>query len=311
MEERTNYLFVGGFVLAAIVVSVGFALWVADVRTTDDPQHYAVVFERDVSGLTVGSPIRYLGVDVGQVTGMELITDEGTRVAVQIAVAAATPIDQGTYASLAYQGITGVAFINLAADAGDYPALLSDGFFDYPAIPTRDVGLAALLAESGNITSQVSTALERVNELLSDNNRASLNKTLANLESLTGALADQRDSIERLPEQLLAAVNELQGTLSQVNTLLDETQPDLVSTVEQLRQAAARIASVTERLDGVLANNQQPLDEFIGEGLGELPGLVAETRSALRELDKLLLSLREDPSQVIHRPRRNTVKVDP
>ena len=181
MEERTNYLFVGTFVLAAIVVSVGFMLWVADVRTTDDPEHYMAVFERDVSGLTVGSPVRYLGVDVGQVTGMGLITNEGTRVAVQIAVTAATPIDQGTYASLAYQGITGVAFISLAADAGDYPALVGDGSFDHPAIPTRDVGLVALLAESGNITAQVSTALDRVNELLSENNRASLNDTLANL----------------------------------------------------------------------------------------------------------------------------------
>lgn len=171
--------------LTLIVVSIGFALWVADVRTTDDPDRYVVIFERDVSGLSLGSPVRYLGVDVGQVDDMRLITHNGTRVAVTIDVLATTPIDRGTYASLAYQGITGVAFISLAADAGDYPPLATDGVFEHPVIPTRDVGLAALLAESGNITSQVGAALDRVNELLGDDNRASIGRTLANLESLS------------------------------------------------------------------------------------------------------------------------------
>ncbi len=311
MEERTNYLLVGAFVLAALVVSIGFTLWVADVRTTDDPDRYVVVFERDVSGLTLGSPVRYLGVDVGQVNDMRLITNNGTRVAVTIDVLATTPVDRGTYASLAYQGITGVAFISLAADAGDYPPLAADAAFEHPVIPTRDVGLAALLAESGNITSQIGAVLDRVNELLGDDNRASIGRTLANLESLTEALAEHSDSIERLPGELLTAVNELRMTLDQVNTLLDDSRPDLVSTVEQLRDAAASIAGVTGRLDAVLDDNHQSFDAFVGEGLGELPGLVAETRHTLRELDKLLVSLRENPSQLVHRPRQNTVTVAP
>lgn len=311
MEERTNYLLVGVFVLGAVVVSIGFTLWIADVRTTDDPERYIVVFERDVSGLSLGSPVRYLGVDVGQVADLRLITNKGTRVAVTIDVGAATPVDRGTYASLAYQGITGVAFISLAADAGEHPPLTGDGAFEHPVIPTRDVGLAALLAESGNITSQVGAVLDRINELLGDDNRASIGKTLANLESLTDALAIHRDSIERLPGELLAAVDELQTTLTEVNTFLDDSRPDLLSTVEQLRDAAASIASVTDQLDSVLDDNHQPLDEFIGAGLGQLPGLVAETRHTLREIDKLLASLREDPSQLIHRPRQNTITVEP
>ena len=62
MEERANYLLVGSFVLAAIVVSIGFVLWVADVRTTDDPDRYVVVFER------AGFVRRLLGV-LGFVSG--------------------------------------------------------------------------------------------------------------------------------------------------------------------------------------------------------------------------------------------------
>ena len=310
MEERSNYLLVGVFVLTALVASIGFVLWVAEVRTTKEPEEYVIVFDRDVSGLTVGSPVRYLGVDVGQVADMALITDEGTRVAVRIAVSTEAPVDQGTYASLAYQGITGVAFITLAADGGDYPALSVDPSFGHPVIPARDVGLAALLAESGNITTQVTTVLDRVNELLDGENRDSLGRTLANLEALTGSLAGQRDSIGQLPVELLAAVTRLRATLDQLSTLIDESQPDLRSAVAQVRDASASIASITDRFDRMLSHNNQPLDEFVGEGLGELPGLVADARSALRELDKLLVGLRENPSQLVHRPRQKAMTVE-
>ena len=311
MEQRTNYLYVGLFVLAAIAVTLGFTLWIADSRTPAVSKAYVIYFDRDVSGLTLGSPVRYLGVDVGEVAEMKLTTNQNTRVAVRITIGAETPIDQGTYASLAYQGITGVAFINLAADSGTHPPLEVDDTSGFPIIRTRNVGIAALLAESGNITSQISSVLTRVNEVLDDDNRTSLAQTLANIEELTNALAGEQEELALLPGRLLAAADELQSTLNQVRGMLDQANPDLMAAIEQLRAATDNIASVTEKLDGVLADNQGDLDDFMAGGLGELPGLVAETRITLRDLEKLLSSLRDDPSQIMHRPQQNTVKVDP
>ena len=311
MEERTSYLVAGVFVLAATAVTVGFTVWIAGGRGAEAMDAYTVMFDRDVSGLTLGSPVRYLGVDVGEVVAMDLISDQGTRVEVEVVVAATTPIHQGTYASLAYQGITGVAFINLAADPGEFPPLSPETGSEYPVIATRDVGLAALFAQSGDITSEVSMLLDQANSLLGEDNQAALTRTLANVELLSEALAGEREELAALPQRLNAALDDLRDMVDQVRGLLDDAQPDLRATTEQLNQATSDVARLTGRLDGWFQSNEQSLDSFVVAGLGELPRLIAETRGTLRELDRLLADVREDPSQFIYQPQRTAIQVEP
>ena len=64
---------------------------------------------------------------------------------VQIDVARSAPVDAGTYATLAYQGITGVAFINLASEPGEHGPLVAMAGRPHAVLPTRDIGIAALL----------------------------------------------------------------------------------------------------------------------------------------------------------------------
>ncbi len=92
---------------------------------------------------------------------------------------------------------------------------------------------------------------------------------------------------------------------------MDQAQPDLLAAIEQLNRATADVAQLTNRLDQWFGANEKSLDTFVATGLGELPGLVAETRGTLRELDKLLMDVREDPSQIIYRPRQNAVQAEP
>jgi phospholipid/cholesterol/gamma-HCH transport system substrate-binding protein len=311
VEERTSYLIAGAFVLAAAAITVIFTVWITGGRSTEAMTSYSVLFDRDVSGLTPGSPVRYLGVDVGDVAAMGLVSDQGTRVSVEVTVAATTPIHQGTYASLAYLGITGVAFINLAADPGEFPPLSPQPGGEYPVIATRDVGLAALFAQSGDITSEVSMLLDQANNLLGEDNRASLTRTLANVELLSETLVGEREQMAALPQRMNLALDDLRDMVDQVRGLITEAQPGVLAVTEQLDQATADVAALTGRLDGWFQNNEQSLDSFVEAGLGELPRLIAETRGTLRELDKLLTDVREDPSQLIYQPERTAVQVEP
>lgn len=311
MEERTSYALVGVFILVAVAVTVGFLIWMAAGRATESMDFYTIRFSRDVSGLSLGSPVRYLGVDIGEVTAMDLITDRGTQVAVKVAIAASTPIHEGTYASLAYQGITGVAYISLAADPGEFAPLSADAVDEYPAIPARDVGLPALLAQSGSITAEVDRLLVQVGELLGEGNRASVARSLSNIAALTEALAGERETIAAIPQQLVDGLDELKGTMDRVSILLDRVEPDLLAAITQLNQTTANTARLSSRLEAWFGSNEEDLDAFVAEGLREFPRLVAEARRSVRGLDMLLVSFRENPSQVIYRPQRNAVRVDP
>ena len=67
MDRDTNYVVVGAFVLLVIAMAVSFVFWYTDQQDKRTYQRYEIYFHGTVSGLTAGSPVRYLGVDVGKV----------------------------------------------------------------------------------------------------------------------------------------------------------------------------------------------------------------------------------------------------
>ena len=67
MDRDTNYVVVGAFVLLVIAMAASFVYWYTEQREKRTYERYEIYFQGTVSGLTRGSPVRYLGVDVGKV----------------------------------------------------------------------------------------------------------------------------------------------------------------------------------------------------------------------------------------------------
>lgn len=309
MYERTNYLAVGVFVLLGAVLLLGVGFWVGGVGQTVATSPYTVIFERDVNGLSEGSPVRYMGVDVGTVTTIQLLHAERTAIEVRIEIASSTPVDSGTYASLGYQGITGVAFINLAADAGEHVPIATTADQDYPVIRTRDVGIAALLNSGPEVLARVNSVLDSTGQLLDEKNREAATQILQNLEQFTAALAEQRDAIAVIPGRMNESLDKLQETLEAAAEIAAEGKPDFLASMQNLRQATDNLANASGRVEHWLVENDAAIDSFLSDGVGETAALVSDTRAAMRELQKLGAELRSNPSRMIHRPKLEPVAV--
>lgn len=309
MYEQTNYLAVGIFVLIGIIVLLAVGSWVGGVGKTVPMSQYTIIFERDVNGLSVGSPVRYMGVDVGQVTTIQLFHAERTAIEVRIEVASTTPVDSGTYANLGYQGITGVAFVNLSADSGEHEPLAVVAGHAYPVIRTRDVGIAALLNSGPEMLARVNTLLDNAGQLLDEKNRDSATLILENLEQVTGALAEQRSALAAVPARMNESLDKLQDTLELAAELAADARPDLLASMQNLRQTTDRLANASERVEHWLVENDAAIDSFLADGVGETAALVASMQAATRELEKLGAELRSNPSRLIHRPKLEPVVV--
>ncbi len=240
---------------------------------------------------------------------IQLFPAEDAKIEVRIEIAASTPIDSGTYASLGYQGITGVAYINLAAEPGDQGALVATAGHDVPVIPTRDVGIAALLSSGPELLAQVNNVLSDFRRLLSEKNLGAATRSLENIEQLTGALTEQRAELADLPIRMNASLDQLQLTLEGVAEFTEEARPELLITLENLRQTTDKLASVSGSVDHWLVENDAAIDSFLAGGVGEAAALVSDTREAVRELEKLSAELRNNPSRVIYKPKLDPVTV--
>ena len=253
----------------------------------------------------------FMGVSVGSVSSMELITGNPVKVRVDIKVLASTPVDSGTYASLVAQGITGVNVINIAAVPGEHSPLPPTKGSQLPTIPVRETGLSAMLAQAPVTVAKLNEVLDQINLLLGSDNRQSIAASLQHIESLVEAVAADRQTWSELPTDLKQMVGNANRLVNDLNQVVTGLQPDLSATLAHTRQTAANAEQITARLDQLLSDNQSELEHFIDNGLGQAPDMIFELRSSLRDLQKLLRQLQEDPSQLIHRPPNDALEVNP
>jgi len=302
---------VGLFVSIAIAAFVFFVIWLTGRTGTEEMARYTLLFGKDISGLSVGGPVKYMGMNIGSVVEMKLEQKNGIRIRVDIEILESTPVDHGTYASLALQGITGVAVVNLASDPGDHAPLEKLEGEKYPIIPVRITGFSALMASAPEIIGKLDSLLTQAGEILGEENQNAIAGTLENIENLTHSLAEERETIAAIPGNLNLTVTEIRTTVLQLQDMITDLRPGINTTVDNIGQSSVNLASLTARVDQLLAQHERDMSRFMDEGLGEAPALMNETRAALRDLEKLVMELQDDPSQIIYRQADNSVEIDP
>lgn len=293
---------VGLFVSISLATIVVLTLWLSGRTGAAETVTYSMFFERDVSGLMLGGPVYYLGVEVGNVSRMQIIPGDPMTVRVDVEVLESTPVDTGTYASLYYQGITGVAVINLSGDPGMNLPLKPPPGMEHPVIEVRDSGLAALLADAPGVLQKIELLLDRAGQLVDEENQALVTDTLRNLETLSGALAGREAAFSELPGAVNETLGEVRSSLRQLQDTVAEVRPGLGETTSNLARASSDLSRLIGRLDAWAAENGDGMEDFMSGGLGQVPDLIRDARATLREVEKLVRSLREDPSQVLYRP---------
>jgi phospholipid/cholesterol/gamma-HCH transport system substrate-binding protein len=303
-------LSVGLFVLAALTIGFVLTVWITGQRGTVEVTPYSVLVENDVTGLAVGGPVFFLGVKVGLVEDTVIVPGDPAVIRVDIEVEESTPVNGGTWATLAPQGITGVSVINLSNDPGAQGPVQRVEGQPYPVIPYRDSGFSAILSSAPAVLTKIEDVLDSANEILNEGNQASVAETLENIRTLSEALASEQAALARLPGEIDRVLTELAGASAQVRGLLEEVAPEAKQAVVNLELGTARLASLAVRLEEWSAAHERDLDTFADDGLAQFTELVGESRSTVRELEKLLTDLRREPSSLVYRGREEAVPVD-
>ncbi len=299
METRSNYVLVGGVVLALTFALFAFVLYLAKFSGAEKDK-YDIFYRQSISGLAIGAPVQFKGVPVGEVKEIALLPRSPDTVRVRIEIKADTPILHGTTAQIESVGFTGVSQIQLAGSVAGATPIDEPGPFGVPVIPPRAGALGQLLASAPELLNNVSALTASLNELLNPPNRKSLGNILASTGRLTGSLAD------RGPE-IAATLVEMRGTLKQATaaaqavTQLTAHADTLLTTdakplVHDLSLTASHANATLARLDAVVASAQPGIDTFTTQTLPETAQLLREARDATAQLGAIAAKLDEDPA---------------
>jgi phospholipid/cholesterol/gamma-HCH transport system substrate-binding protein len=307
MDRNTNYVVVGAFVLLVIGMAVSFIYWYTDERDKRTYQHYEIYYDGTVSGLTAGSPVRYLGVDVGKVARIMLDPKNRKRVEVIADIEDSAPIDTRTVALLSLQGVTGLLFIDLEEDpkaTGNGPLPMGER---YPEIRSAPSGLDVLLRSLPDLAKHAIDLVAHMDQVFSEEN----------VNNFRALLANTRVASEKAPE-LVRQIEELVANLKHTSDQVDiaaadfdrvTSDADLKTSLANIRRISESLSSAADRLNQFVTQNEPALSRFAGQGLPELERLLHESRAAVRDIRDLSRSLQQNPGELLYESNYHGVEV--
>jgi phospholipid/cholesterol/gamma-HCH transport system substrate-binding protein len=168
METDKRYFIEGLFIIGFAIAAALFAVWLVNTGKRDDVI-YRIHFGESVSGLALGDPVKFRGVEVGTVTTIALDPANSQLVQVDVRLRKDTPVKTDTRASLKLKGITGVVYVELnggSPGAQNLAAATAEG--QVPEIAYEKSSLANILDQLPRVISKFSALEDRAAKVVSD-----------------------------------------------------------------------------------------------------------------------------------------------
>jgi phospholipid/cholesterol/gamma-HCH transport system substrate-binding protein len=296
METKANYVLIGAFTIIIIGALLLFGLWAAKYSSERTWQQYEVVFREAVTGLTVGSPVQYNGISVGSITKLSLAPNDPRQVIALIRVESTTPIKTDTRAKLAITSLTGPTIIQLSGGTPQAPALTSVDKRETPVIQTAPSALQ-------NITDTANRIVERLDQVLSDRNVASIAATLQHLEVVSGSLASKDEGLQSVLISARDAAQKLDATLATTNGAVQRLDQNLIQELPpiltKLDSTLVKLDSAANNADAILGENRAAINSFANDGLAQLGPTLTELRSLVRDLRRVSDRLEGNPARYL------------
>jgi len=283
MSQKANPTLIGAFVCCAIAIAIGAIVYFGSANLFTKKQTFVTYFDQSVSGLAVGSNVKYKGVTIGKVSKVQLRfqgANEPPLVRVLYEIDADNllnkyrlninifdrnahnrAVENGFRAKLDFESlISGQLYIALDFYKEAAPAILQEGGpngpFEVPAQPSDiDTLLANLTKAIGNLgsidfktlanqlQSLLVTARDNINAMHLEQLGSSLNRTSEALDNLVTG-----EQVKSVLSSVRQSFEQLTGTLKNLNPAIADLKP----TLDQAKNSLTNLQKATAELNRLL-----------------------------------------------------------
>jgi phospholipid/cholesterol/gamma-HCH transport system substrate-binding protein len=297
MENKAHAIAAGLFLLLLGLALAASVAWFQGDRT--ERVHYTVVARSGVPGLNLKAPVKLRGVEVGYVDSIGFDPADPRQILVDIAVDAAAPVSASTHAQLGLQGVTGLSFVSLEEADAKAPLRRAAPGARIALKPT----LLDRLAESGPLLlAGFAETADRLNALLSEDNRAQLNRSLVQLERAAGDTSRLMATLQPGARELPVFLKDADATAQRASAALREIEA-LAADSRQLTQELKTRVAVLDRLDGAAVQLQTTTRNLelalVGDNPPRTRPLVADLSAASRSIERAAHDVGDQPQSLL------------
>jgi paraquat-inducible protein B len=298
MSRRASPKVIGAFVVGAVALVVVGVLLLGNLKALfERPVRVVMFFDGDVNGLTVGAPIAFRGVKLGQVSDVRIKVEAGGKIAVygqfpprlldeDAVTMLQSAMKEGLRAQLALQSLlTGQLYVSLKL---------------MPGTPARLEAADPRAIEIPTVPSALQEWSTRVEDLLSKLAALPLDDMI---RSATGAMDAVKD-LAASPD-LHQAIRRADGLLADLRGLARDAHPMIASftatsdtargavtdVAHDLRQLAANLETTSDAARGFLLDGQKlvrDVDAQVDPLAASVIGTMEKAQGTLANVDGVL-----------------------
>jgi len=260
-RERATKFRVGVFVLIGLAVFLGVIYMLGARARLFEPRFTLYGEFTEVGGLQEGATVRLAGVQIGRVTKVELPSEPGGKVRVEMKIAKqfADRLRKDSEARIVTQGLLGDRIVEITVGTVK-AAVVQAG----DTVPSKDpVDITTVIGEGGGVVRSVAKVAETFAEVAETFNKSrvmdELGETVKNARKVADQAGRITDRIEKGPGLAHTLLYEEPIALRQLNTAIASTQAVLdrvergegalgVLTSAQSTDAARRLVALMDRI---------------------------------------------------------------
>jgi len=291
MATEAHKFQVGLFVIIAVVIALGAAIWLSATRFFEETKTFVTYFSESVQGLDPGAAVKYRGVPAGRVERIDIAPD-GTLIEVVMdldtSVAKALKGDDTLRAQLELSGITGLRYIEIDHRSGEALnqapplsfkpsyALIPSARSSFKAVQTAlgEVYEKIMALDLSGISADARATLQAANRLLSDQRVDTLLSNFAAASESTQRAAKNVEAITARVRITQAVENATKAT-EDAKTLFANLKKGV--NPQELGQALDQLNQLTMGAQQFVIGLQTTL-ERLNRTVGNLQGLTEEVR---------------------------------
>jgi phospholipid/cholesterol/gamma-HCH transport system substrate-binding protein len=330
MKNRAQKLRLGIFMAVTITILLLLVGLFTTQRLFKEWDRYLIAYKNvSVSGLEVGSPVKFLGIKVGIVQDIKIDPDDVNQIIVSISIKPDTPIKRDAQADIATMGITGLKAIEIRGGSNEASFIKEGGFIPAGTSMTEEItGKAEVIVEK----------VEHVlNNLIEFSQPYKLNKIIYMTDSIMLTANHITDLVTRADRFLAKVDTVVEMNRYQVRNVVanaGQASENLLETSLLLQATVGRIKGIVESdtLDQILGSARDvafalkeanikeliqnlaviidqtnmllvKIDQDVDRGSEDFSISMSLLKSTMQNLDRATRLINEDPSVLLRGTR--------
>lgn len=295
MENKAHALMAGMFTIVLLVAAIFGVMWFNSDRVERVP--YEIATRLSVPGLNPQADVRYRGLDAGKVSSISFDPKVPGQILIQVQINPDTPMTHSTFGTLSYQGVTGIAYIQLDDD-GSNPTRLASAKNKLARIELRPSLFDNIQSKGATILLRAEETVDKLNALLAPQNQ----------KAMVAAFTD----VSKTAKQFESVPRQLQPTLNKLPVMTSELQHTIIS----VNLLAKNLSTLSNNLNTLTENLQGPhgaITQFSGaaqnisaitngiqyDTLPRINAMTTDARSSMRSLNNTLDNFNRQPQSIL------------